>query len=350
MAKQRKNSDNRKVSVRHAAVILVCLALLMISAWISVSTGYSKLSFSDILHTFWGKGSGNENLILFSFRLPRTVLSMLVGTGLAVSGCLLQGITRNPLADPGLLGINSGTGLVVVLYVLLYGTQSSLAIFTLPVLALSGAGAAALLVYLLAYKKGEGSTPIRIVMTGIAVQAGLSALTMLLVVKLDDTQYSFVSSWQAGSIWGANWLFVLALLPWLCILLPAAFCRAGILDIMELGEETAGGLGISVHKEQRKLLAIAVALAGVCVSVSGSISFVGLMAPHMTRRIVGPRYGIVLPVCALLGALLVSAADTIARVVIQPSSLPTGVVVSVIGAPYFIYLLSRKGKETRNIG
>ncbi|HCD45867.1 MAG TPA: iron ABC transporter permease [Lachnoclostridium sp.] len=347
MTQKKQIFTKRKTMVRNTVVIGTCLALLILSGLISLSTGYSRLSPTDLLHAMMGGGREKENLILFSFRLPRIVLSMLVGAGLAVSGCLLQGVTKNPLADPGLLGIHSGAGLMVVLYVLFVGPLSPFSIFTLPVLALFGAGGAAVLVYFLSCKKGAGTAPVSMVMTGIAIQAGLSALTTLLVVKLDDTQYAFVSSWQTGSIWGANWTFVLALLPWLCILIPASLYKAGILDIMNLGDETAAGLGVSVNRERRKLLLMAAALAGACVSVSGSISFVGLMAPHITRRMVGPGHGIALPVCALVGALLVSAADTIARVIIQPASLPTGVVVSVIGAPYFIYLLSRREKETR---
>lgn len=347
MKHKNTNQYRKQIALRNTVIVVFCIIILIISAMVSLNTGYSKLSPVDTLRTILGNGSKNENLILFSFRLPRIVLSMLVGAGLAVAGCILQGVTRNPLADPGLLGINAGAGLMVVLYVLFFGTGSLPAVFTLPVLALAGAGGAAMLVYALACKKGEGSTPVRMIMTGIAIQAGLSALTTLLVIKLDDTQYSFVSSWQVGSIWGANWTFVLSLLPWLCILLPLAFMKVKTLDIMGLGDETAIGLGISVSKERKKLLFIAVALSGACVSVSGSISFVGLMAPHLARRLVGPRHQITLPMCALLGAILVSVADTIARVIIQPSSLPTGVVVSVIGAPYFIFLLSRREKETR---
>ncbi|MDF2886828.1 MAG: feuC 2 [Lacrimispora sp.] len=337
----------QKTAVYHAIVVISCIALLILSSMISISTGYSRLSFSDTIRIVSGQGSTHENLILFSFRLPRIALSILVGSGLAVSGCLLQGITRNPLADPSLMGINSGAGLMVTVFVLFGGRNSTLSILTLPVLALAGAAGAAAIVYFFAYKKENGFMPGRMIMTGIAVQAGLSALTTLLVLKLDDTQYSFVSSWQIGSIWGANWEFVFSLLPWLCMLLPLAFIRARTLDVIGLGEDVAGGLGVAVNKEQKWMLFIAVALAGACVSVSGSISFVGLMAPHLTRKLVGPRHSVALPVCALTGAILVSAADTIARIVIQPSSLPTGVVVSVIGAPYFIFLLVKREKEKR---
>lgn len=229
--------QRQKHGQREPVVLVSCVAILIIFALVSIGTGYSKLSPGDALRTLLGSGSGSENLILFFFRLPRIFLAMLVGCGLAISGCLLQGITRNPLADPGLLGINSGAGLVVVLYVLLGGTGLSAIIFALPALALVGAFGAAFLVYALVYKKEEGAAPFRMIMTGIAIQAGLSAFTTLLVIRLDDTQYSFVSSWQVGRIWGANWQFVLALLPWLCVLLPMAFVKAKALDIMALGEE-----------------------------------------------------------------------------------------------------------------
>lgn len=347
MPQRETNVYNKKVIIRNIAVVSTISILLILSVFISLNTGYSKLSPQDTLRTLLGNGSDKEDMVLFIFRLPRLVLAMLVGGGLAVSGCLLQGVTRNPLADPWLLGINSGAGMMVVLFVLFFGTQSSLALLLLPLVALIGALGAALLVYFFTYKKDEGLSPMRMVLTGIAIQAGLSALTTLMVVKLDDLQYAFFSSWQVGSIWGANWIFVFALLPWICVLLPMALYKARILDVLNLGDETAAGLGVLVSRERGKLLLMAVILAGACVSVSGSISFVGLMAPHLTRRIVGARHSIVLPVCAMLGAVLVSIADTIARVIIQPSSLPTGVVVSVIGAPYFIYLLLRQGKEVR---
>lgn len=337
----------QKASFGITAVIIGCIAILLMSVLLSLNTGYRKMLPSDILHILLGQGKSDEALIVLSFRLPRIILAILVGIGLAVSGAILQGVTRTPLADPGLLGVNSGAGLMIVLYVVLGGRQFAFSIITLPALALVGAIIAAMLVYSLAYEKGKSSTPFRIIMTGIAVQAGLSALNTLLVIKLDDTQYGFVSSWQIGSIWSANWVSVLALLPWICVFLPVAYSKTRMLDILALDDETSSGLGVAVSKERRTLLFIAVALAGASVSVSGSISFVGLIAPHIARRLAGPRHSVLLPVCALLGAILVLTSDTIARWVIEPSSLPTGVVVSIIGAPYFIYLLSRREKETR---
>lgn len=339
-AQQSKNEEyKRKTALRNVAVVLIFSVLLILSFIVSMNTGYSKLSPLDTLRTLFGGGSSKENLILFSFRLPRIVISMLVGAGLALSGCIIQGVSRNALADPGLLGINAGAGLTVILFVLFFGSQSYLSVFTLPFLALLGGGLAAILIYALAYKREGGLAPIRLILTGVAMQAGLSALTTVLVVKLDETQFDFVATWQAGSIWGSNWKFVLALLPWLLLLIPYVLSKSRALDVLSLGDDIAYGLGASVEKERRRLLVSAVALAASCVAVSGSISFVGLIAPHLARRLVGPRHRILLPVCALAGAVLVSVSDTVARVIAQPFEIPTGIMVAIIGAPYFLYLL-----------
>ena len=338
---QASQAYNKKMTVRHAAVIAGCTALLILSFIFSMNTGYTKLAPLDTLRTLFGGGTARENLILFDFRLPRIVISILVGAGLALSGCIIQGVAKNALADPGLLGINAGAGLMVILYVLFFGTQSLLSVFTLPFLALFGAGLTAVIIYMLAYKQEEGIAPLRLILTGVAVQAGLSSLTTVLVVKLADTQFDFVATWQAGSIGASNWKFVLALLPWLLLLIPYVLYKSRVLDVLNLGDEVAHSLGAAVERERRRLLAAAVALAATCVAVSGSISFVGLIAPHLARRLVGPQHGILLPACALTGAVLVSAADTIARIILQPSEIPTGIIVAIIGAPYFLYLLMK---------
>ena len=337
---QRDNEyRKRATAARNRVVMLLLIVLLFLSFFVSMNTGYSRLSPLSTLRILFGVGTDRENLILFQFRLPRIVISVLVGAGLALSGCIIQGAARNALADPGLLGINAGAGLMVILFVLFFDSRSFMAVFTLPFVALLGAGAAAMAVYMLSHKKGEGAEPMRLVLTGIAVQAGISALTTVLVVKLDETRFNFVASWQAGSIWGSNWRFVLALLPWLLLVIPYVLSKSRVLDVLNLGDEIASGLGISVEKERLGLFAAAVALAASCVAVSGSISFAGLIAPHLARHLVGPSHRTLLPVCALTGAVLVSAADTAARVIVQPSEIPTGIMVAIIGAPYFLYLL-----------
>lgn len=333
---QTRNSRRRNIitlSVLGALIILVFL--------ISMNTGVFRLSPVEVVTTLFGGGTDKQNLVLFDFRLPRIVISLLIGAGLAVSGCVMQGISRNALADPGILGINAGAGLMVMLFISFFPNTTAAPIYLLPVLALIGAGLTAALICVLAYKKNQGFKPTGLLLTGIAVAAGISAAMIVLTLRLSPEKYQFVAVWLAGSIWGSSWKFVLALLPWILVLLPFVMYKAQVMNVLNLGESMATGLGASVTREQLKLLAAAVGLAASCVAVSGGIGFVGLIAPHLARRLVGLKHQMLLPVTAMIGALLVITADTLSRSVIQPSEIPTGIVVAVIGAPYFLYLLSR---------
>ncbi|MFC5648075.1 FecCD family ABC transporter permease [Paenibacillus solisilvae] len=319
---------------------MAVIGLLIIAVFIiSMNTGYIKLSPAVVLKTLFGGGTAKEHLILFDFRLPRIVISILVGAGLAVSGCILQGITRNGLADPGILGIVSGAGLVVVLFISFYPSTANAPVFLLPFLAFMGAALTAALIYLLSFKKGEGISPVRLLLNGIAVSAGISAAMLVLTLRMSPENYQFVAVWLAGSIWGTSWKFVVALLPWLLLLLPLSFYKARILNVLNLSEHTAVGLGAPIERERLILLAAAVGLAGSCVAVSGGIGFVGLIGPHLARRLVGPKHQLLLPTSALVGSLLLIVADTLSQVIMD--GLPTGIIVAVIGAPYFLFLLAR---------
>jgi len=181
----------------------------------------------------------------------------------------------------------------------------------------------------------------RLLLTGVAVAAGISSAMIVLTLRLSPENYQFVATWLAGSIWGSNWKFVVALLPWIVVLMPFVFSKARVLNVLNLGDLTAMGLGASIEKERRVLLAAAVGLAGASVSVSGGIGFVGLIGPHLARQLVGARHQFLLPAAALTGGLLVLIADTLGRWILQPSEIPAGIIVAVIGAPYFLYLLSR---------
>ncbi|MFC0333107.1 FecCD family ABC transporter permease [Paenibacillus sepulcri] len=334
--------NNEQARNRRGVLVIFIFVILIIATFIiSMNTGYTRLTPIQVLKTLFGAGDAKQSLILFDFRLPRIVISILVGVGLAVSGCILQGLSRNALADPGILGINAGAGLMVMLFISFFPSTTAAPIFLLPFLALFGAGLTAALIYTLSFKRHEGISPIRLLLVGIAVAAGISAVTIVLTLRLDPENYQFVANWMAGSIWGSNWKFVLALLPWIVVLLPYVIMKARVLNVLNLGDQMATGLGTPVEKERVLLLAAAVGLAGSCVAVSGGIGFVGLVAPHLARRLVGPKHQLLLPTSALAGALLLVVADTVARVVVQPSEIPTGIVVAVLGAPYFLYLLAR---------
>lgn len=322
-------------------VMAILSALIIVSFIISMNTGFIRLTPLEVLKTLFGAGTDKQQLILFDFRLPRIVICILIGAAFAVSGCIIQGLSRNPLADPGLLGINAGAGLAVVMFVSFFPSTQTASVFLMPVLALAGASFAAAIIFALSYKRHYGLIPTRMILVGIAVALGLNAAIHILQIRLDPNEYQSTAVWLAGSIWGTNWKFVLAMLPWLIIILPFVFAKAKVLNVLNLGDQLAVGLGAQVNKERVKLLFAAVGLAGASVAVGGAIGFVGLIAPHLARRLVGPQHQALLPASALTGALLVIVSDTLARWVFQPSEIPTGLVVAVVGAPYFLYLLSR---------
>lgn len=333
------DSVEQRRKKRSVIVLSVVAVLIVIVFVISMNVGVIKLSPRDLLMTIIGLGTDKQELVLFTFRLPRIVIAMLIGAGLALSGCIMQGISRNGLADPGILGINAGAGLVVMLYVSYFPTTANVPVFFLPLLAFGGAALTALLIFVLSYKKDEGIKPTTLILTGVAVAAGISAAMIVLTLRLNPEKYQMVATWLAGSIWGTNWKFVLALLPWIVVLVPYVFFKAQTMNVLNLSDGTARGLGANVSREQFKLLAAGVALAASCVAVSGGIGFVGLIAPHLARRLVGPKHQGLLPASALLGALLVLTADTIGKSVMQATEIPTGIVTAVIGAPYFLYLM-----------
>ncbi|RAV23283.1 FecCD family ABC transporter permease [Paenibacillus contaminans] len=332
---------NNKRTKRSIKIICLFAILLVAGFIISLNVGRYSIAPGDVLQTLLGEGTKKQNIVLFDLRLPRMIIAVLMGAGLAVSGAILQGISRNGLSDPGILGINSGAGLAVLLFVSFYPSNSLAPPFMMPVLALLGAGLTAAFIYLLSYKRGVGISPTRLLLTGIAVGAGLSAVSIILTLQLNPRNLEFVVTWQMGSLWGSNWKFVLALLPWIVILLPFAYWKSKELNMLSMSEQMAGGLGVSIHKERLVLMASAVGLAASSVAVGGGVGFVGLLGPHIARRLVGPQHQYMLPITAGIGALLVLAGDTIGRSFMANTEIPAGVVISLLGGPYFVYLLMR---------
>lgn len=315
------------------------LFLIIVSLLISLNLGTMRVAPNEIWATVIGQGSIQNQLILFDFRLPRMIIALLIGAAMATAGAILQSVTHNELADPGILGINSGAGFAVVLFIFLTQNQLVSSIYILPLAALAGATVAALLIYALSWK--EGITPIRLILVGIGINAAFSALIIVFQLKMDPTDFTKATIWLSGNIAGVDWNYTLALLPWVAVLLPFTFYKASTLDTLHLGDETARGLGTSVEKERLVLLFIAVALAGASVAVGGAIAFIGLVVPHLTRKLVGAGHRHLLPNNALLGALMLVVADTIGRNILAPSEIPVGLVISVIGGAYFIYLLMK---------
>jgi len=320
-------------------IILFVLAISMI--FLSLSIGVISISPKEVLQTLFNAGTAQQELILFDFRLPEIILSLLIGACLAVSGTILQGITQNELADPGIIGINSGAGLAVVLFIYAFRDilppAHSLAIFIMPFAALFGAVVAAVLIYVLAWKKGV--LPTRLVLVGIGINAGFSALLTILQLRMDPQDYRQVTVWLTGDIWNANWTFVLALLPWVIILIPLVLQKARTLNVFHLGDDVAAGLGTPVERDRRILLFLAVALAGAGVAAGGAIAFIGLVVPHIARKLIGPLHQYIIPLATLIGAVLLLTANLIGKNILAPTTIPAGIIVSLVSAPYFIYLL-----------
>lgn len=320
----------------------ILIALIFLTFIISLNLGSFKISPIDVIKTFFGQGSRNHELVIFNLRLPRIIIGILVGSALAIAGAILQGVTKNDLADSGILGINSGAALFVVIYIYLmngnvYEGVSNLTIFTMPIVALLGAIFGAGIIYALAWKNGIESS--RLLLIGIGINVAFTSILTIFQLRFTTQEFNRVMAWTQGSIWGASWKYVLAILPFIMILLGLTVYKARYLDVLNLGDELSTGLGVQVEKERRKLIVYAVGLAGVATSVSGSISFLGLIAPHIARKLVGPKHNKLIPISAMIGSLLLLIGDTISRNLLAPMEIPVGIVVSIIGVPYFIYLM-----------
>ncbi|MBC5636215.1 iron ABC transporter permease [Ornithinibacillus sp. BX22] len=328
--------------VKQRIIFFSLLVLIVITAIISMGIGYSSVSFDRILPTLFGEGSFKEHFVLFEVRLPRILITILAGAALAVSGSILQGITRNDLADPGIIGINAGAGVVIAIFFLYFPIDTGNFVYLLPVLAFIGAFVTAVIIYLLSYKRNSGFHPIRLVLVGVGFAMALSGVMIVVISSAEREKVDFISKWIAGNIWGTDWPFIIALLPWLILLIPYAIYKANRLNILSMDMPVATGLGISIEKERFSLLITATALAAAAVAVAGGIAFIGLMAPHMAKALVGPRNQLFIPIATLLGGFLLLLADVIGQNLLPDEAIPAGVMTAIIGAPYFIYLLMKR--------
>jgi iron complex transport system permease protein len=319
------------------AVALFLSIASVVALLLSAGLGDMVISPKDVVSTLLGKGTEEHALVINTFRLPRIILAFLVGASLAVSGTILQGIIRNPLASPDIIGITGGASLAAVAFISFLAGDVS--IRWLPLVATLGAWMIALLIYMLAWK--QGVTAIRLVLIGIGMASLLSALTTFIMVTSPDYKTSQSYLWLTGTVYGATWENVLTLLPWTVVFIPLAWLYARVVNVQQLGDDMAKGVGNPIQRHRFVLLFFSVALAGSAVAVAGGIGFVGLIAPHMARKLIGPVYGGMLPVAALIGGLMVLVADLVARTAFLPSDIPVGVFTSGIGAPFFIYLLYR---------
>ncbi|WP_314001987.1 iron ABC transporter permease [uncultured Paenibacillus sp.] len=338
-----KISPARRRLTRTVFFFITGIVLLFGSILVSIATGAFDVSLSTILAAVFAFDGSKEHLIIQTIRIPRAFVTAFVGANLAVAGALMQAITRNPLASPGVLGVNAGAAFVVVLLSVILPGMSG--IVSLAAAFAGGAAAASVVYFINAHVKG-GSVEVKMALTGVAVQALLASLTQSLLI-FNDQKTEMVLFWLAGSAAGMDWTDVKLLLPWSIAGLIAACCLGRSASVIGLGEETARGLGQRTAVARGLCALMVVVLAGVSVSIAGPIGFVGLIVPHIARYLVGVDYRVVIPVSAIFGSVLLVLADIASRFVSFPYETPVGVVTALIGTPYFIYLARRKRKVSK---
>ncbi len=332
-----------------ARLLMVALiGILAVSCVASLMVGASGVSLPEVMRTVLaGEAlSMRDKVILMDIRMPRMVLGVLVGAALAVSGAVMQGLFRNPLADPGLVGVSAGAGLGAIVAIVLGGMlpaalATALGYYMVPLAAFMGSWASTMLLYRVATRKGRTSVA-TMLLAGIALAALVGALSGLLVYKADDAQLRTLTFWQMGSIAGATWAKVWTSAPLIVLALAATPFLARGLNGLALGEAAASHIGVPVQRVKNGAIVMVACAVGAAVAVSGGIGFVGIVVPHLLRLLSGPDHKYLLINSGLLGASLLLVADLISRVVIAPAELPIGIVTATIGGPFFLWILLRQ--------
>ena len=322
---------------RTALLTPVLILILIGLAYLSMNVGYNDISPTDVIQSLLGIGDKQELLTMWIVRLPKAAVAILVGMCLAVSGAVMQGVTRNPLATPSMIGVTAGSNLGILLAILIVDKGLGEWI-PVPLAAVLGGIGAFLVVYALAMK--YHLSPVKLILNGIAVNSCLGAVTLALSMQLSENGYLMRSLFMAGSLshatWGMIGLATIIAVP----LLGYVIYKAFYLNVLNLNEELAIGLGLDLRRERKKLLYVTVVLTAVAAYVAGGVSFIGIIAPHLAKRIVGSNYKLFLPLAVLLGTNIVLLADVGVRILsIQGADIPVGTLISLIGAPYLLYLL-----------
>lgn len=314
----------------------LCFLILLVGIFLSMAMGAVEYSLKEIFHALFLEKEGFDHLILADVRLPRTLVAALVGMCLSLSGAIMQGITRNPMASPSILGVNSGAALVTLVLFVFFPR----AYYITPLAAISGALATTLLIYAMAWKGGVA--PVRFILSGVAVSSVLGALYSIISVMYPDAIQGMIG-FSVGSLNARTWYHFRLIAPYAAVGLMASMCFTNKLNLLAMGDEIATGLGLKVEQTRMMLIVISALMAGSAISVVGQISFVGLCVPHVTRLLIGSDYRYLLPASAINGASMVIYCDWLARIIIRPQEMNVGIIIAVLGAPFFLYLLRRKG-------
>ena len=326
--------------------ISILIFIVVLTFITSLSIGDSFISPLKVISIMIGNGSAFDTLVVQEFRMPRIIVALFAGVGLAVSGAILQGIIRNPLASPDVIGISAGAGAAVVAFLAIFSDANrslTVSVEWMPVAAFIGAFSTALLVYSLSWAKGVTAT--RLVMIGVGIASFMQAASTVLMIIGPIHQASKANVWITGSVNSATWQQVQIIIPVIACLFIITLLVTRHLNLQQFGDDVATSLGQNVQKTRLILLLLCTALVGSAVAFAGTIGFVGLMAPHIARRLVGSSFGALIPASACIGGILVVLADTIGRSLFGSIEVPAGVFTAAIGAPYFIYLLIKLQKR-----
>lgn len=321
-------------SKKRNLVMFLGLILLIAVLFISMIIGTANTSFSDLYNVFIGVQNTESYRILYHIRIPRVLTAMFAGINLAIAGSILQGVLKNPLADPGIIGVSAGAGLAAMVVMIVLPEYTNM----VPIVAFVGAMVATLILFALAWE--DGIQPLKLILAGVAVSAFFAGgMTCLMVFFSDKIQGTV--NWMAGGFSGASWKHVTMILPYTIIGLVGVSISSKLLNALQLGDDVAKSLGTRVEATRFFLVTLAALLAASAVSVAGMLTFVGLIVPHMMRLVVGSDFNYLLPSSAIFGGILLIVADTVARTAFSPIEVPVGVFMSFIGAPFFLYLLKR---------
>ena len=334
---------NQGPAARHRARMLRILLLVVILAALGATglcLGPYAMSLGDVASTLAGSGTPRHQMVIFDYRLPRVCLAVLVGIGMGASGVIMQNLLHNDLASPGTLGVADGSSLFVTLYVALIAKQVDQPVL-LPVLALVGGLISAAIIYALGTKRKKPISSTKLVMTGIAMGACYGAIGTFAMYVLDESQLEFIQRWQAGELWGTQWPYIQILAVWLGGFGVITMLQAKTLNAINLGFDIAPGLGVNVKHAFLLLSFLAVGMSSAAVAFGGNFFFLGLIGPHIARRVVGTDARYLIPAAGVVSAAIILAADILVQNVEFLINIPTGIFVSILSVPYFLYLLMK---------
>lgn len=325
--------------------LTILLILLVISFAVTLCWGTYKVSVLDVIKTLLGNGTRLQNTAILSIRLPRLLVGVFVAIALSTAGAILQTITKNDLADTGIIGINAGAAVAAVIFITYqtgnyYAELGQFSIFVLPLMAIIGAAVSSFIIYMLSSR--NGIRPKRLLLIGIGLNAGLNAFITFFTFRGGVGDYNRVLVWTSGSLWGSGWSYAKVIIPIVTLMFILVLLNYKKLDVLSLSDELAISLGLNIDRERKKFLSFAVILAGTATAFAGNIGFLGLISPHIARKLVGPYHKKFIVISAIISVIIVLLADAVSRNLFSPIEIPVGITVSIFGVPYFIYLMMKE--------